>query len=142
IQPTLVRFSLTHPYFSHLLLFFFRLPPPTEIYTLSLHDALPISPMAKLSILTWLGNAFAVLLGKHGDITQQTQQAGCSRQAAYRHAERVQHAVEEAQRPGPSRDELLQENRRLKEQVAGLRRQLRQAIVLDHDKKQRLTVTT
>jgi hypothetical protein len=98
--------------------------------------------MAKLSILTWLGNAFAVLLGKHGDITQQTQQAGCSRQAAYTHAERVQHAVEEAQRPGPSRAELLEENRRLKEQVAGLRRQLRQAVILDHDKKQRLTVTT
>src|SRR5207253_11156539 len=26
------------------LLFFFTHPPPTEIYTLSLHDALPISP--------------------------------------------------------------------------------------------------
>src|SRR5690606_41404894 len=26
------------------LLFFFNAPPPTEIYTLSLHDALPISP--------------------------------------------------------------------------------------------------
>src|SRR5690606_40109625 len=28
---------------SHLLLLLFNVPPPTELYTLSLHDALPIS---------------------------------------------------------------------------------------------------
>src|SRR5438477_12817681 len=36
----LAHVSLLNPYFS--LLFFFNHPPTTEIYTLSLHDALPI----------------------------------------------------------------------------------------------------
>jgi hypothetical protein len=67
--------------------------------------------MAKLPVLSWIGNAFAVLLGKHGDVTQQARQAGCSRQAAYAHADKVQQAVEDAQLQGPSRAELLEENR-------------------------------
>src|SRR5262249_24328902 len=100
------------------------------------------APMAKLYVLTWLGNAFAVLLGKHGDVTQPAHEAGCSRQAVYTHAQRVQHAVEQAQLPGPRRDQLLQENRRLKEQVAALQRQLGQAVVLDRAKQERLAVTT
>src|SRR5438477_3369088 len=37
-------------------LFFFTAPAPTEIYTLSLHDALPIYPLAAIA-------AFAELLG-------------------------------------------------------------------------------
>src|SRR5437763_3887654 len=37
-------FCLRHPFFTFFLLFFFFIEPgPTEIYTLSLHDALPIS---------------------------------------------------------------------------------------------------
>src|SRR5207237_9475303 len=37
--------SLYVSFFYLLCLFFFNDPPPTEIYTLSLHDALPISPV-------------------------------------------------------------------------------------------------
>jgi hypothetical protein len=59
--------------------------------------------MATLSVLTWIGNAAAVLTGSWGAVTAQTQQAGCSRQAAYTHAQRVQQAVAEAQAGGPSR---------------------------------------
>src|SRR6266498_5417959 len=33
-------------FFLHIFFFFFNAPPPTEIYTLSLHDALPISFLA------------------------------------------------------------------------------------------------
>ena len=58
--------------------------------------------MAKLSVLSWIGNAAAVLFGKHGDITAQAQQAGGSRQAAYEHADRVQQAVAQAQQAGPT----------------------------------------
>src|SRR6266508_6587934 len=36
-----------HPLPSPLLLFFFNDTPPTEIYTLSLHDALPITKIAR-----------------------------------------------------------------------------------------------
>ena len=70
--------------------------------------------MARLSILTRIGNAAACLFGKHGDITAQAQQADCSRQTVYDHAVQVQAAVAQAQLPGPSRDELLQENERLR----------------------------
>jgi hypothetical protein len=69
--------------------------------------------MHTLSVLTWIGNAAAVLLGQHGDITQQTQQAGCSRQVAYQHASRVRQAVADAQRPGPDSVRLRQQNEQL-----------------------------
>src|SRR5437773_11347997 len=35
-------------------LFFFNAPAPTEIYTLSLHDALPISTCVSWSTPTWM----------------------------------------------------------------------------------------
>jgi hypothetical protein len=70
--------------------------------------------MARLSILTRIGNAAACLFGKHGDITAQAQQADCSRQTVYDHAFQVQAALAQAQLPGPCRDELLQENERLR----------------------------
>jgi hypothetical protein len=98
--------------------------------------------MPRLPLLTWIGNAAAVLLGRHGAVTEQAQQAGCSRQAAYQHADKVQAAVADARQQGPGRAELLEENRRLKQEVAALRRQLRQAVVLDQGKRQRLAVTT
>src|SRR5207249_6799736 len=39
----LLTFAAHPPLLLHLSLFFFTAPPTTEIYTLSLHDALPIS---------------------------------------------------------------------------------------------------
>jgi hypothetical protein len=81
--------------------------------------------MAKLSILSWIGNAAAVLFGKHGDVTTQAQQAGCSRQAAYQHAHKVQQAVAQAQQPGPGRAQLRGQVRDLRRQVKDLQRQLR-----------------
>lgn len=70
--------------------------------------------MPKLSLKTRLGNAVAVLFGGHGAVTHHTQQCGCSRQIAYAHAQQVQDAIADAQRPGPSRAELRAENRRLR----------------------------
>ena len=72
--------------------------------------------MSRLSLLTRLGNAAAVLFGVHGDITRHTQQCGCSRQTAYDHAQQVQDAVADAQLPGPSREYLLTENQRLRQE--------------------------
>src|SRR5439155_21638960 len=40
------RDKISHPLTFLFLFFFFKDPPTPEIYTLSLHDALPISPMA------------------------------------------------------------------------------------------------
>lgn len=83
--------------------------------------------MAKLSILHRIGNAAAAFLGKHGDVTTQAQQVGCSRQTVYDHAETVQQALTEAQLPGPSRADLLDTNRRLRDDNQQLRQQLAQA---------------
>ena len=98
--------------------------------------------MPRLPVVPWIGNAFAALFGKHGDVTQQAQQAGCSRQAVYNHVDKVQQAVEDAQQPGPSRAALREENRRLKEQVVKLQGRLQDVVVLDQGKRQRLTATT
>jgi hypothetical protein len=105
--------------------------------------------MAKLPVLSWIGNAAAVLFGRHGEVTQQAQEAGCSRQAAYDHAAKVQQAVAEAQLPGPRRADLLQENQLLRQENHQLRQQLKQAqrrakhtICLDQAKRQHLAVLT
>jgi hypothetical protein len=72
--------------------------------------------VARLPLLTRLGNAAAVLFGAHGDITHHTQLCGCSRQTAYDHAQQVQDAVTDAQRPGPCRERLLADNHRLRQE--------------------------
>lgn len=84
--------------------------------------------MAKLSVLTWIGNAAAVLSGRRGAITAHAQQAGCSRQAAYEHAQRVQHAVTDLHAGSPSREELLREREQLREENRQLWAALEQAI--------------
>jgi hypothetical protein len=72
--------------------------------------------MFKLSLLTRLGTAAAVLFGAHGDITRHTQQGGCSRQVAYDHARQIQETLADAEQPGPSRQQLLAENQRLRDE--------------------------
>lgn len=76
--------------------------------------------MRTLSVSTWIGNAAAVLCGRHGAVTAQTKQAGCSRQAAYQQARRVEQAVAQVQTDGPDPTvataelaALRQENRQL-----------------------------
>src|SRR5205807_9324311 len=46
------------------LTFFFTPTPPTEIYTLSLHDALPISPGAEDLIQSCLEKLYSLLTGQ------------------------------------------------------------------------------
>jgi hypothetical protein len=53
------------------------------------------SPMAKLPFPTWICNAAAVFSGLFGRVSQQAQQADCSRQTVYDHAHKVQRAVQE-----------------------------------------------
>src|SRR5262245_43188315 len=84
------------------------------------------APMFKVPLLSWIGNAAAVLLGSHGSVSEQAREAGCSRQSAYRHADEVQRALQESRLPGPSRAELLDE-------VGVLRRQLDEARRRDAD---------
>jgi hypothetical protein len=97
--------------------------------------------MAKLSVLTWIGNAAAVLCGGWGAVTQQTQQAGCSRQAAYQQAQRVQQAVTEAQDEGPTRAVLLREVQELRAENRALWAWLEDSIDFPQTRQQQFVVT-
>ena len=44
--------------------------------------------MFNLPIRTWILNAAAVFSGRHGAVTRQAEQAGCSRQTVSQHAEK------------------------------------------------------
>jgi hypothetical protein len=46
--------------------------------------------MFKLPVRTWILNAAAVSSGRHGAVTRQAEQAGCSRQTVYQHAQEVE----------------------------------------------------
>jgi hypothetical protein len=63
----------------------------------------------KLPVVTWIGNAAAVLRGKRGDVSRQAEDAGCSRQTAYDHAAKVEKALTDAHSGGPSREQFLAE---------------------------------
>jgi hypothetical protein len=82
--------------------------------------------MFKLPLRRWIGNAAAVLLGSHGQVSQAATQASCSRQTVYDHAGKVQQALEDAQLPGPARAELLRQIGQLREENARLCQQLAQ----------------
>ena len=46
--------------------------------------------MFQLPIRTWILNAAAVFSGRHGAITRQAEQAGCSRQTVSQHAHKLE----------------------------------------------------
>jgi hypothetical protein len=52
--------------------------------------------MATLSLRTLVRNAAAVFSGGYGEVTRRAAQAGCSRQAVYDHARRVERRLEPA----------------------------------------------
>ncbi len=97
--------------------------------------------MAKLSLFTRLGNAYAALLGQHGDVSHQARAAGCSRQTVYDHADQVQQALSDAQLPGPTREQLLADNRRLSDENCQLWDWLAQTIDCPQSKQQQFTTT-
>src|SRR6185312_12847967 len=56
--------------------------------------------MLKLPVRTWILNAAAVFSGRHGAVTRQAEQAGCSRQTVYQHAHKLERRLAE----GPDAD--------------------------------------
>ena len=97
--------------------------------------------MAKLPIVSWIGNAAAVLVGGWGAVSRQAQVAGCSRQAAYDHAEKVQRAVQDAARGGATRDELRRQLLEKERQIAALEKRLAGATELPESEQQRFAAT-
>src|SRR5260370_31925888 len=70
-------------------------------------NAMRLTHMSRLSVVTWISNAAAVLRRRRGSVTTRTREVGCSRQAAYDHAHRVEQAVTDEQQGGPARSDLL-----------------------------------
>src|SRR6516225_12041501 len=97
--------------------------------------------MTRLSVRAWIGNAATVLCGRWGAVTAQTQTFGCSRQAAYEQAERVEQLVTEAQQPGPSRAQLLVTVAQLQSDNQQLWQALEHAVDLPVAKQQRFAAT-
>jgi hypothetical protein len=52
--------------------------------------------MNTLSLRTWVRNAAAVFSGCYGAVTRRAEQAGCSRQAVYDHARRIEQRLQRA----------------------------------------------
>jgi hypothetical protein len=46
--------------------------------------------MFQRPVRTWILNAAVVFSGRHGAVTRQAEQAGCSRQTVYPHAQEVE----------------------------------------------------
>ncbi len=71
--------------------------------------------MFSLPVVTWIGNAAAVLRGQWGAVSQHARDVACRREAMDQQARRVEQAVAGEQAGGPSREELLAEHQRLRE---------------------------
>jgi molybdenum-dependent DNA-binding transcriptional regulator ModE len=97
--------------------------------------------MAKLPIVSWIGNAAAVLVGGWGAVSRQAQAVGCSRQTAYDHAEKVEAAVRDATRGGSSREQLQPQLRQQAERIAALEKRLDKATEFPEQEQQRFAAT-
>jgi hypothetical protein len=97
--------------------------------------------MARLPIISWIGNAAAVLRGGWGAVSRQAKDSGCSRQAAYDHAEKVAAAVRDAVGGGPSREQLQQQLHQQAAEIATLKKRLDEAAEFPQAEQQRFAAT-
>src|SRR5262245_32206654 len=95
--------------------------------------------MFRLPVRQWIGNAAAVLLGRHGAVAAAARAAGCSRPTAYDHAHQVEQAVADAHLPGPLREDLLAEVALLRDENRQLWDALDGAIDLPLARQQQFT---
>ena len=97
--------------------------------------------MTRLPIVSWIGNAAAVLTGRWGTVSRQAEDAGCSRQTAYDHAEKVEAAVRDAAGGGPSREQLRQQMRQQAAEIAAMKKKLENATEFPKEEQQRFAAT-
>jgi hypothetical protein len=97
--------------------------------------------MLKIPVAIWIANAAACLRGPHGAVTAQAQNAGCSRQTAYDHAQKVHDAVEAEHAGGPTRQQLLDQVQALRHENAQLWAWLEQTIDFPETRRQEFTIT-
>jgi hypothetical protein len=97
--------------------------------------------MARLPIVSWIGNAAAVLTGGWGAVSRQAEDAGCSRQTAYAHAEKVQAAVRDVGSSGRSREHLQEQLRRQAAEITALKKKLDDATEFPEQEQQRFAAS-
>jgi hypothetical protein len=97
--------------------------------------------MARLPIVSWIGNAAAVLVGGWGAVSREARAAGCSRQIAYEHARKVRRAVLECSGGGSTRGELQEELQQQRERAAQLEQRLAAAIEFPESEQQQFVAT-
>jgi hypothetical protein len=92
--------------------------------------------MFKRPVRTGILNAAAVFSGRHGAVTQQAEQAGCSRQTVYQHAHKLEQRLDEQ----PAADRPTQDRAGLGA-VAAPQSPAGPCILLDKDKQTELATT-
>ena len=97
--------------------------------------------MFKISFGGWIANPAARFTGNYGAVTERAEQAGCSRQSVYDHADKVLAAVEAEHGGGPTREQLIRENAALRRENAELWEWLFQTIEFPLLKQQQFAVT-
>jgi hypothetical protein len=92
--------------------------------------------MFMLPVRTWILNAAAVFSGRHGAVTRQADQAGCSRQTVYQHAHKLEQRLgDEPAADPPTEDRSRPGAVAAPQPAAGPR------ILLDKDKLKELATT-
>src|SRR5580698_9053718 len=94
--------------------------------------------MSTFSIVTWIRNAAAVVAKKRGLVTEQAEQAGCSRQTVYDHGRKVPERLADADRRIA---ELQAEVCLLTTRQHHLQQRLDQAVEINTPALQRFAVT-
>ena len=95
--------------------------------------------MFHLPIRTWILNAAAVFSGRHGAVTRQAEQAGCSRQTVYQHAHKLEQRL--ATEPDAQAADLRPEDRPPPQTIAAPEPTAGPQILLDKDKQKELAAT-
>src|SRR3954465_5749963 len=98
--------------------------------------------MLKIPLAAWIPNAAACLCGRHGEVTLRAQTAGCSRQTAYDHAQKVHAAVAAEHADGPPPEQLLEQSQALRHENTQLWAWLEQTVDFPEAKQQKVTVTS
>lgn len=94
--------------------------------------------MLKVTIPSWIRNAAAALCGRHGAVTKRAEEAGCSRQTVYDHAERL---IEQVTRHEQEVDAMRAEVTRLQTEREELQQRLTQSVVIGPEEMERFAVT-
>jgi hypothetical protein len=95
--------------------------------------------MRKLSIPSWIRNAAAAFCGWHGAVTSRAEEAQCSRQTVYDHAQRL---VEKVAERDQEYEALRAEAGQLRVERDALRQQVQQSVIIGTPELERFAVTS